>query len=90
MSYLELKNLEKRYGKNSPLVVDHMNMSIEKGEFVVFLGPSGCGKTTTLRMIAGLEDVTAGDITLEGKSIISSDSFRQYCIPVEASEGIKR
>ena len=71
MSYLELKNLEKRYGKNSPLVVDHMNMSIEKGEFVVFLGPSGCGKTTTLRMIAGLEDVTAGDITLEGKSIIN-------------------
>ena len=71
MSYLELKDLEKRYSKNGPLIVDHMNMNIEKGEFVVFLGPSGCGKTTTLRMIAGLEDVTGGDILLEGSSIIN-------------------
>ncbi len=71
MSYLDIENLEKRYSKNGPLVVDHMDMHINKGEFAVFLGPSGCGKTTTLRMIAGLEDVTGGDILLEGKSIIN-------------------
>lgn len=71
MSYLDICNLEKRYTKNGPLITDHMNMKIEKGEFAVFLGPSGCGKTTTLRMIAGLEDVTGGDILLDGHSIIN-------------------
>ena len=71
MSYLNIVNLEKRYSKDGPLIVDHMNMQIEKGEFAVFLGPSGCGKTTTLRMIAGLEDVSAGDIILNGESIIN-------------------
>lgn len=71
MSYLDIVNLEKRYTKNGLLVVDHMDMHIEKGEFAVFLGPSGCGKTTTLRMIAGLEDVSGGDILLDGKSIIN-------------------
>ncbi|MDR3173689.1 MAG: ATP-binding cassette domain-containing protein, partial [Treponema sp.] len=57
MSYLELRNLQKRYAPKGPLIVDDMNLSIEKGEFVVFLGPSGCGKTTTIRMISGLEEV---------------------------------
>ncbi len=71
MSYLDIVNLEKRYSKSGPLVVDHMDMHINKGEFAVFLGPSGCGKTTTLRMIAGLEDVSGGDILLDGKSIIN-------------------
>ena len=71
MSYLDIINLEKRYTKNGPLVVDHMDMHINRGEFAVFLGPSGCGKTTTLRMIAGLEDVSGGDILLDGKSIIN-------------------
>ena len=56
MSYLEIKNLQKKYTKDGPLVVNNMNLSIEKGEFIVFLGPSGCGKTTTIRMISGLED----------------------------------
>lgn len=70
MSYLEIKQLEKRYTKNGPLIVDHMNLSIEKGEFIVFLGPSGCGKTTTIRMIAGLEEVSGGDILVDGQSIL--------------------
>lgn len=70
MSYLEIKNLQKRYAKNGPLIVDNMNLSIEKGEFVVFLGPSGCGKTTTIRMISGLEEVSGGDILIDGESII--------------------
>lgn len=70
MSYLEIKNLQKRYSKKGPLIVDNMNLSIEKGEFIVLLGPSGCGKTTTIRMISGLEEVTGGDILIDGESII--------------------
>ncbi|GHT67489.1 sugar ABC transporter ATP-binding protein [Spirochaetia bacterium] len=70
MSYLELKDLKKRYTHNGPLIVDNMNLSIEKGEFIVFLGPSGCGKTTTIRMISGLEEVSGGDILIEGMSIL--------------------
>lgn len=69
MSYLELKDLCKRYPGNPNLIVKSMNLSIEKGEFVVFLGPSGCGKTTTIRMISGLEDVSSGDILIQGGSI---------------------
>jgi multiple sugar transport system ATP-binding protein len=71
MSYLELRNLQKRYSARGPLIVDNMNLLIEKGEFIVFLGPSGCGKTTTIRMISGLEDVSGGDILVEGNSVLS-------------------
>jgi multiple sugar transport system ATP-binding protein len=70
MSYLELRDLRKRYAKDGPLIVNDMNLSIEKGEFIVFLGPSGCGKTTTIRMISGLEDVTGGDILVDGESVL--------------------
>lgn len=52
------------------MIVKNANLNVEKGEFVVFLGPSGCGKTTIIRMIAGLEEVTGGDIRVEGKSIV--------------------
>lgn len=71
MSYLEIKNLQKRYTANGPLIVNNMNLSIEKGEFIVFLGPSGCGKTTTIRMISGLEEISGGDITIDGESIVN-------------------
>jgi multiple sugar transport system ATP-binding protein len=57
---VHFKNVSKSFG--STLVVDDLTLSVEDGEFVVLLGPSGCGKTTTLRMLAGLEDVSAGDI----------------------------
>lgn len=69
MSYLEIKDLQKKYTKDGPMVVNHMNMNIEKGEFIVFLGPSGCGKTTTIRMIAGLEDISGGEILIDGENI---------------------
>ena len=71
MSYLEIRNLQKRYTAKGPLIVDNMNLSIEKGEFIVFLGPSGCGKTTTIRMISGLEEISGGDITVDGESIVN-------------------
>lgn len=69
MSYLKLKGVRKIYGKDIE-AVKHFDLEIEQGEFVVFLGPSGCGKSTTMRMIAGLEKVTEGDILLDGESII--------------------
>lgn len=68
MEFLKLTNLTKVFLKTIEAVKD-MNLTIDKGEFMVLLGPSGCGKTTTMRMIAGLEDVTQGDILLEGESI---------------------
>jgi multiple sugar transport system ATP-binding protein len=69
MAYLTFEHVRKVYNKKVEAVKD-FNLEIEQGEFVAFLGPSGCGKTTTLRMIAGLEDITSGDIILEGKSLI--------------------
>ena len=69
--YLNLKNLVKIYDKTLPAAVQGINLTIVKGEFIVFLGPSGCGKTTIMRMIAGLEEVTEGEISIEGKSIVN-------------------
>lgn len=68
MSYLELSSIKKTY-PNGFTAVKNINLDIEKGEFVVLLGPSGCGKTTTLRMIAGLEEVSEGTIVLDGEDI---------------------
>ncbi len=67
MGELVLRNVSKNYGPVA--AVRDVSLSIHDGEFVVFLGPSGCGKTTTLRMIAGLEDVTSGEILLNGQRL---------------------
>jgi len=67
MSYLVLTGIQKRFGES--VAVSDFNLSAERGEFVSFLGPSGCGKTTTLRMIAGFEQPTAGTITLDGEDV---------------------
>ncbi len=64
---LRLENLTKRHG--SQLAVDHLNLEVREGEFLVVLGPSGCGKTTTLRMIAGLEQPDEGRIWLGDRDI---------------------
>ncbi|GGP25006.1 ABC transporter ATP-binding protein [Silvimonas amylolytica] len=66
MSAISLKNIKKAYGDNAP-VIDGLDLEVKKGEFVVFVGPSGCGKSTLLRMIAGLEDITGGDLFIEGE-----------------------
>lgn len=63
MARIGLDELVKVYGEET--VVDHVSLQVEEGEFVVLLGPSGCGKTTTLRMIAGLEDITSGGLTFD-------------------------
>lgn len=67
MATIELKQVEKKFGDFQ--AVKPMDLTINDGEFVVLLGPSGCGKTTTLRMISGLEAVTTGQITLDGKNV---------------------
>src|SRR5918997_1837720 len=67
MAELRLKNVTKRFG--SYIGVDNFNLDIADQEFLVLLGPSGCGKTTTMRMIAGLEDVTEGEIWLGGRMV---------------------
>lgn len=64
MAHIELKDVEKAFGKVT--VIKPLNLQIEDGEFVVFVGPSGCGKSTLLRLIAGLEDCTAGKIDING------------------------
>ena len=64
---IELKNIKKVF--DDTVVVEDFNLTVKKGEFVTFLGPSGCGKTTTLRMIAGFEFPTEGEILLNGEDI---------------------
>ena len=72
MSFLDLKNVTKIY-PNGTKAVHETSLSIEEGEFMVFVGPSGCGKSTLLRMVAGLEDITEGEITLDGNLINEVD-----------------
>jgi ABC-type sugar transport system ATPase subunit len=67
VSQIELSNLQKKYG--SVVAVKNIDLTIEDGEFVVLVGPSGCGKTTTLRMIAGFEDPTEGEVRIDGKVV---------------------
>jgi multiple sugar transport system ATP-binding protein len=64
---IEFRNVTKTFGGAS--VVDDLSLEVRDGEFIVLLGPSGCGKTTTLRMLAGLESVTSGDIFIDGERI---------------------
>ena len=67
MAFLQLQGLSKRYGAIDAVVAT--DLAVDKGEFVSLLGPSGCGKTTTLQMIAGFVDVSAGRIVLDGRDI---------------------
>ena len=73
---IELKNITKTYDNGFTAVSD-FNLYVNKGEFVTFLGPSGCGKTTTLRMIAGFELPTSGEILLNGKDIASLPPYQR-------------
>ena len=67
MARIELLNLHKSFG--AVHAVKNLTLSIEESEFVVLVGPSGCGKTTTLRMIAGFEDPTSGEIRIDGRVV---------------------
>ena len=65
---LQLAHVGKIFDNGTPAVID-FNLEVSKGEFIAFLGPSGCGKTTTLRMIAGFETISTGDIFIRGNRI---------------------
>ncbi len=72
---IELVDVEKRFGDS--VAVDHVDLAIDRGEFFSLLGPSGCGKTTSLRMIAGFEAPTSGEIRLEGKDVSKVPPYRR-------------
>ncbi|WP_421578767.1 ATP-binding cassette domain-containing protein, partial [Shinella sp. M31] len=67
MTGLVLKDIRKSYGAVD--VIHGIDLDIKQGEFIVFVGPSGCGKSTLLRMIAGLEEITGGDMTIDGERV---------------------
>jgi putative spermidine/putrescine transport system ATP-binding protein len=67
MAFLSITNINKNFGGS--IAVENFNLEVEKGEFISFLGPSGCGKTTTLRMVAGFETPTTGQILINGVDI---------------------
>ena len=76
---IELKHIKKCYTKDVPVIYD-FNLTINEGEFVTFLGPSGCGKTTILRMLAGFETPTSGEILFNGKDISELPPMRESLI----------
>ncbi len=80
MAEIQLKNIHKRWG--SFVGVEDFDLTIADQEFLVLLGPSGCGKTTTMRMIAGLEDPTEGDILVDGKRINDLEPKDRDCAMV--------
>ena len=67
MARIQLKNVTRRW--HNFVAVDNLSLDIADREFLVLLGPSGCGKTTTMRMIAGLEDITAGEIWIGDRMV---------------------
>src|ERR1700721_1934241 len=68
MGRITLQGVRKSFGPVN--IIRDANLDIENGSFVVFVGPSGCGKTTLLRLIAGLEDITGGQILIDGKNVV--------------------
>ncbi|QJC56753.1 Maltose/maltodextrin import ATP-binding protein MalK [Polaromonas vacuolata] len=75
MAYLQLQGLEKFFGEHR--AIKGIDLDIQQGEFVVFVGPSGCGKSTLLRLIAGLEHIDGGSLTLEDRDITHLPSSKR-------------
>src|SRR5512139_1692457 len=71
MGAISLRNVEKTYGHGAKgnKVIHGVNAEIADGEFIVIVGPSGCGKSTLLRMVAGLEEITGGEIAIGGRVV---------------------
>ena len=67
MSFIEFRNVCKRYPGSGTNTVENFTLNIEEKEFIAFVGPSGCGKSTTLRMAAGFEEITGGELYIDGK-----------------------
>jgi ABC-type Fe3+/spermidine/putrescine transport system ATPase subunit len=82
---LQITNVTKDYGTSK--IVKNISLEIKENEIVTLLGPSGCGKTTTLRMVSGLEPITAGEITCRGK-VLDSSSSKQFVAPHKRNFGM--
>ena len=74
--FLRLVGIEKRFGATA--VINGVDIAAREGEFVVFVGPSGCGKSTLLRMIAGLEEVSGGDVYIDGARVTDLEPARRH------------
>ena len=72
---VQIRNVNKAYGGNQ--VVKNLSLDVYEGEFLTILGSSGCGKTTTLRMVAGFEQPTSGEILVQGESIAEKEPFER-------------
>ena len=80
MAEISIRNVAKSYGKTQ--IMQGVDLDIEQGEFVVILGPSGCGKSTLLRPIAGLEEITAGEISIAGQVVNQLEPRERGCAMV--------
>ena len=80
MAEINIRNVAKTFGKTT--IMEGVNLDIHNGEFVVILGPSGCGKSTLLRLIAGLEEITGGDITIAGTVVNDLEPRERGCAMV--------
>ena len=77
MAFLEISGVTKHFAPDAGAAVDDFSLSIERGEFISFLGPSGCGKTTTLRVVAGFEQASAGSVHINGVDVSSVPANRR-------------
>ncbi len=75
MAYLQLRGIEKFFGEHR--AIKGIDLTIQQGEFIVFVGPSGCGKSTLLRLIAGLENIDGGSLMLDGRDITDQPSSKR-------------
>jgi multiple sugar transport system ATP-binding protein len=75
MGSIQLKGVTKTFGNTS--VIPSVDLTVEDGSFVVFVGPSGCGKSTLLRLIAGLEDVSGGEILIDGRDVVNESPAKR-------------
>lgn len=69
MASLELRNVQKSYGNSQIATLKDIALKIDAGEFLILVGPSGCGKSTLMNCIAGLENITGGEILVDGEDI---------------------